>query len=109
MSNLRANFFKSEDGIDMVELSIIGDPNSVIHKVESRAEEFEKKFLGEIPINPEVGKCGDDGKPIVEANPEHEMSKIYLDFANTIKSTYLKDQKLPSTHSTLFLIIQNFQ
>tara|TARA_R100000951_G_scaffold30936_2_gene26577 strand:- start:4786 stop:5178 length:393 start_codon:yes stop_codon:yes gene_type:complete len=44
MSNLRANFFKSENGIDMVELSIIGDPNSVIHKVESKAEEFAKNF-----------------------------------------------------------------
>ena len=44
MSNLRANFFKTEDGIDMVELSIIGDPNSVIHKVEPRAKEFEKDF-----------------------------------------------------------------
>ena len=48
-----------------------------------------KEFLGEIPINPEVGKCGDEGKPIVEANPEHEISKIYLDFAKKIKSTYL--------------------
>ena len=48
-----------------------------------------KEFLGEIPINPEVGKCGDEGKPIVEDNPEHEISKIYLDFANKIKSTYL--------------------
>ncbi|MDC3143261.1 Mrp/NBP35 family ATP-binding protein [Candidatus Pelagibacter sp.] len=53
------------------------------------AEEFQKEFLGEIPINPEVGKNGDEGKPIVEANPEHEISKIYLDFANKIKSTYL--------------------
>jgi ATP-binding protein involved in chromosome partitioning len=53
------------------------------------AEEFGKEFLGEIPINPEVGKNGDEGKPIVEANPEHEISKIYLDFANKIKSTYL--------------------
>ena len=53
------------------------------------AEEFEKEFLGEIPINSEVGKCGDEGKPIVEANPEHEISKIYLDFARKIKSTYL--------------------
>ena len=52
-------------------------------------DEFEKEFLGEIPINPEVGKCGDEGKPIVEANPEHEISKIYLDFARKIKSTYL--------------------
>ena len=55
------------------------------------AEEFQKEFLGEIPINPEVGKAGDDGKPIVEANSNHEISKIYLDFANKIKSTYLLD------------------
>ncbi len=57
--------------------------------VKRTAEEFEKEFLGEIPINPEVGKTGDDGKPIVESNPEHEISKIYLDFAKKIKSTYL--------------------
>ena len=28
-------------------------------------------------------------KPIVESDPEHEISKIYLNFANKIKSTYL--------------------
>jgi len=53
--------------------------------VKRTAEEFNKEFLGEIPINPEVGKTGDEGKPIVEANPEHEISKIYLSFANKIK------------------------
>jgi len=57
--------------------------------VKKTAEEFEKEFLGEIPINPEVGTAGDEGKPIVEANPEHEISKIYLKLANKIKSTYL--------------------
>ncbi len=57
--------------------------------VKKTAEEFNKEFLGEIPINPEVGKCGDEGKPIVETNPEHEISKIYLDFAKRIKSIYL--------------------
>jgi len=57
--------------------------------VKKTAEEFNKEFLGEIPINPEVGKAGDEGKPIVEANPEHEISKIYLKLANKIKSTYL--------------------
>ena len=57
--------------------------------VKKTAEEFNKEFLGEIPINPEVGKSGDLGKPIVEANPDHEISKIYLEFANKIKSTYL--------------------
>ncbi len=57
--------------------------------VKKTAEEFNKEFLGEIPINPEVGKCGDEGKPIVESNPNHEISKIYLEFAKKIKSTYL--------------------
>ena len=57
--------------------------------VKRTADEFSKEFLGEIPINPEVGKYGDEGKPIVEANPENEISKIYLKLANYIKSTYL--------------------
>ena len=57
--------------------------------VKRTAEEFEKEFLGEIPIDPEVGKQGDKGTPIVENNPEHEISKIYLNFAEKIKSTYL--------------------
>ena len=57
--------------------------------VKKTAEEFSKEFLGEIPINPEVGKLGDLGKPIVESNPDHEISKIYLKFAEKIKSTYL--------------------
>ena len=57
--------------------------------VKRTAEEFKKEFLGEIPINPEVGKQGDLGKPIVESNPDHEISKIYLNFAEKIKLTYL--------------------
>jgi ATP-binding protein involved in chromosome partitioning len=57
--------------------------------VKKTAEEFNKNFLGEIPINPEIGKAGDQGKPIVEANPNHEISKIYLELANKIKSIYL--------------------
>ena len=57
--------------------------------VKRTADEFQKEFLGEIPINPEVGKLGDLGTPIVESKPEHEISKIYIDFAKKIKSTYL--------------------
>ena len=57
--------------------------------VKKTAEDFNKEFLGEIPINPEVGKQGDLGLPIVESKPDHEISKIYLDFAKKIKSTYL--------------------
>ena len=59
--------------------------------VKRTAEEFNKEFLGEIPIDPEVGKFGDQGKPIVESNPENKISKIYLDLANKIKSNYFKN------------------
>jgi len=57
--------------------------------VKKTAAEFCKEFLGEIPINPLVGETSDKGKPIVEANPDHEISKIYIEFAKKIKSTYL--------------------
>ena len=40
-------------------------------------------------INTLTGKYGDEGKPIVEANPDHEISKIYLGFAEKIKKEYL--------------------
>ena len=57
--------------------------------VKRTAEDFKKEFLGEIPINPEVGKQGDLGVPIVESKPENIISKIYLELAEKIKSTYL--------------------
>ncbi len=57
--------------------------------VKKTAEEFKKNFLGEIPINPDVGNCGDNGKPLVEENPDHNISKIYLEFAKKIKSTFI--------------------
>ena len=57
--------------------------------VERTAKEFEKKFLGQIPINADVGKYGDMGIPIVEKDPDHEITKIYLEFAEKIKQSYL--------------------
>ena len=57
--------------------------------VRKTSEEFNKEFLGEIPIKAEIGKTSDNGKPIVEEDPNNEISKIFIDFANKIKSTYL--------------------
>ena len=57
--------------------------------VRKTAKEFNKEFLGEITINSEIGKSSDNGKPIVEEDPNNEISKVYIDFANKIKSTYL--------------------
>ena len=59
--------------------------------VKKTADEFKKDFLGEIPIDPEIGKQGDMGLPIVKSKPDHQISKIYLEFAKKIKSTYLLD------------------
>ena len=75
------SFFIGDDG---KKYSIFGEGG-----VKRTADEFKKEFLGEVPINPDVGKFGDKGKPIVEENPEHEISKIFLSFAEKIKSTYL--------------------
>ena len=56
--------------------------------VKRTSKEFNKEFLGEIPIDADVGKYSDNGKPIVEEIPDHEISKIYLDLASKIKSHY---------------------
>tara|TARA_B100001057_G_scaffold399569_1_gene410505 strand:- start:651 stop:1460 length:810 start_codon:yes stop_codon:yes gene_type:complete len=75
------SFFIGDDG---KKYKIFGEGG-----VKKTAEDFNKNFLGEIPINPIVGVAGDNGKPIVEENPNHETSKIYFEFANKIKSTFL--------------------
>ena len=58
--------------------------------VKKTAQEFNKEFLGEIPIDTEVGKQGDRGIPIMESNTEHKISKIYNNLAVKIKSNYFK-------------------
>ena len=71
-------------GDDGKKYSIFGEGG-----VKRTAEEFQKEFLGEIPINSDIGRQGDSGCPIVESKPDHEISKIYINFAEKIKSTYL--------------------
>ena len=74
-------------GDDGKKYSIFGDGG-----VKRTANEFSKEFLGEIPINSLVGKQGDLGKPIVEYDSNHEISKIYISLAEKIKLTYLSGQ-----------------
>ena len=57
--------------------------------VKKTSEEFNKEFLGEIPIIPKVGEMSDKGKPIVESDPEDSISKIYIDFAKKVKNNFL--------------------
>ena len=58
--------------------------------VKKTAEEFKKKFLGEIMIDPIVGKAADDGMPIVELDPNNRISKIYIELATKVKSEFIK-------------------
>tara|TARA_B100000029_G_scaffold260068_1_gene256588 strand:- start:41 stop:868 length:828 start_codon:yes stop_codon:yes gene_type:complete len=75
------SFFQSEDG---KKYSIFGEGG-----VEKTAKKFNKKFLGQIPINIDLRISADTGKPLVEKTPDHKVSKIFMDIAKTIKESFL--------------------
>jgi len=52
--------------------------------VEKVAKEFNKKFLGKIPLNIDLRVSADKGLPLVMAKPEHEVSKIFIDTGKKI-------------------------
>ena len=45
--------------------------------VEKTAIDYKKNFLGKIPINIDLRIAADNGKPLFEKNPQHEISKIF--------------------------------
>ena len=71
------------DGGDGKKYNIFGEGG-----VERIAKKYNKNFLGKIPIDPDVGKAADNGKPLVEENLEHKISKVYLELAKKIKSSF---------------------
>ena len=48
------------------------------------AEETEVPFLGEVPIDPAIRQGGDQGKPIVAADPEHPVSQAFISIAKQL-------------------------
>ena len=75
------SFFKGDDGKSY---NIFGEDG-----VEKTAKEFDKKFLGKIPINTELRKSADLGLPLTYKKPDHEISKIFADIASKIKQDVL--------------------
>jgi len=48
------------------------------------AEEVGVPLIGEIPITARIAESGDEGVPIVEAAPDSEQAKVFMDIAATI-------------------------
>lgn len=48
------------------------------------AQDTKVRFLGEIPIDPRVAECGDQGEPIVRRFPDSDVSKAYVTLASTV-------------------------
>ncbi len=48
------------------------------------AEECEVPFLGEVPIDPAIRQGGDEGKPIVAADPQHPVSQAFIAIAKQL-------------------------
>ena len=75
------SFFQSDDGKNY---NIFGEGG-----VEQVASDYKKKFLGKVPINIDLRVAADSGKPLFEKNPEHNISKIFLEIANKVKESFL--------------------
>jgi|TARA_B100001057_G_C22784190_1_gene924882 ATP-binding protein involved in chromosome partitioning len=73
------SFFKGDDG---KAYKIFGDSG-----VEKTAKDFNKEFLGHLPFHQDLRSSADKGDPLTHSNPEHEVSKIFLDIANKIRQS----------------------
>jgi len=75
------SFFESDDG---KKHNIFGEGG-----VEKTSNDYKKKFLGKIPIDIDLRVAADSGTPLVEKNPDHKISKIFIEIAKKIKQSYL--------------------
>ena len=74
------SFFQADDGKNY---NIFGEDG-----VEKVAKDYKKEFLGKIPINIDLRMAADTGKPLFEKNPNHEISKIFVEIAKKIKVSF---------------------
>jgi ATP-binding protein involved in chromosome partitioning len=73
------SFFKGDDD---KEYKIFGEGG-----VEKTAKEFNKEFLGHIPLHQDLRHATDKGVPLTHSDPNHEVSKLFTDIANKIKNS----------------------
>ena len=75
------SFFETDEG---KKYNIFGEDG-----VEKVAKDYKKDFLGKIPINIDLRVAADSGKPLVEMNPDHKISKIFKEIATKVKESFL--------------------
>ncbi len=74
------SFFKDDNG---KEYKIFGEGG-----VEKTAKEFNKEFLGHLPLSQDLRISADNGKPLVYSQPDHEISKLFKSIAERIKQSF---------------------
>jgi len=51
---------------------------------EKAAEKLDVPFLGAVPIDPQIRQGGDEGRPIVIANPDSPQAKAFVAIAGKV-------------------------
>jgi len=74
------SFFKGDDGKNY---NIFGEGG-----VEKTAEEFNKDFLGKIPLHQDLRVSADEGRPLTLSEPRHEVSLVFEDIAKKITKKF---------------------
>ena len=75
------SFFKGDDD---KEYKIFGEGG-----VEKTAREFNKEFLGHLPLHQELRNATDKGDPLTHSQPNHEVSLLFKSIAEKIKQSFL--------------------
>ena len=74
------SIFKGDDG---KEYKIFGEGG-----VEKTAKEFNKKYLGQLPLSYDLRSSADNGTPLTYFKPDHEISNLFKDIAEKIKQSF---------------------
>ena len=74
------SYFKGDDG---KEYKIFGESG-----VEKTAKEFNKEFLGHLPIHQDLRSSADKGDPLTHADPNHDVSILFRDIAEKVKRSF---------------------
>ena len=74
------SYFQGDDG---KEYKIFGES-----RVEKTAKEFNKEFLGHLPIHQDLRSSADKGDPLTHADPNHDVSILFRDIAEKIKRSF---------------------